>query len=138
MVTGAGDEHLAASVLRAGALDYLVKDPALAFLGDLPKRVVESVKRASPGTDEPAAHSSPGSVRDGVVITDLHGVILNVNQALQQITGYGRQELLGQTPRLFKRRAKAHPAEFYASVVAHHHGRRRLARRADQSPQRRL
>ena len=36
MVTGAGDEHLAASVLRAGALDYIVKDPALAFLGDLP------------------------------------------------------------------------------------------------------
>src|SRR3979411_38286 len=40
MVTGAGDEHLAASVLRAGALDYIVKDPALAFLGNLPQRVV--------------------------------------------------------------------------------------------------
>ena len=54
------------------------------------------------------------SARDGVVITDLHGVILNVNQALEQITGYGRQELLGQTPRLFK--SKAHPPEFYASL----------------------
>src|SRR5881227_3093225 len=31
MVTGYGDEHLAASVLRAGALDYIVKDPALTF-----------------------------------------------------------------------------------------------------------
>ena len=45
MVTVYADDELAASVLRAGALDYVVKDPSLAFLGELPKRVVESVTR---------------------------------------------------------------------------------------------
>src|SRR5262245_18211427 len=45
MVTGYGDEQLATQVLRAGALDYVVKDPALTFLADLPKRVGESVTR---------------------------------------------------------------------------------------------
>jgi DNA-binding response OmpR family regulator len=38
MVTGCGDEQLATQVLRAGALDYIVKDNALTFLTDLPKR----------------------------------------------------------------------------------------------------
>jgi two-component system, cell cycle sensor histidine kinase and response regulator CckA len=114
MVTGAGDEHLAASVLRAGALDYLVKDPALAFLGDLPKRVVESVKRHRLEQMNRLLIQALESARDGVVITDLQGVILNVNQALEQITGYGRQELLGQNPRLL--RSNLHPPEFYASL----------------------
>ena len=54
------------------------------------------------------------SARDGVVITDVQGVILNVNQALEQMTGYSRQELLGQTPRLFK--SGTHSADFYASL----------------------
>ncbi len=114
MVTGAGDEHLAASVLRAGALDYLVKDPALAFLGNLPQRVVESVKRHRLEQMNRLLIQALESARDGVVITDLQGVILNVNRALEQITGYGRQELLGQTPRLFK--STAHPPELYASL----------------------
>src|SRR5947209_5774840 len=45
MVTAYGDEQLATSVLRAGALDYIVKDPALTFLAELPKRVSESFTR---------------------------------------------------------------------------------------------
>src|SRR5271170_4447404 len=32
MVTGKGDQQLAAQVLHAGALDYIVKDPGLNFL----------------------------------------------------------------------------------------------------------
>ncbi len=54
------------------------------------------------------------SARDGAVITDLQGTILNVNLALERMTGYSRQELLGQTPRLFK--SGAHPPEFYAAL----------------------
>jgi PAS domain S-box-containing protein len=114
MVTGAGDQHLAASVLRAGALDYIVKDLGLAFLGNLPQRVVESVKRHRLEQMNRLLIQALESARDGVVITDLQGAILNVNQALEQITGYDRQELLGQTPRLFK--SNLHPAEFYASL----------------------
>ena len=114
MVTGAGDEHLAASVLRAGALDYVVKDQGLTFLGDLPKRVVESVKRHRLEQMNRLLIQALESARDGVVITDVQGSILNVNQALEQMTGYSRQELLGQTPRLFK--SGAHPHDFYTAL----------------------
>ena len=114
MVTGEGDEHLAASVLRAGALDYMVKDHGVTFLVELPKRVVESVKRHRLEQMNRLLIQALESARDGVIITDLQGTILNVNQALERMTGYSRQELLGQTPRLFK--SGAHPPEFYAAL----------------------
>ncbi len=114
IITGLGDEQLAASVLRAGALDYVVKDSQLAFLVELPKRVVESVKRHRLEQMNRLLIQALESARDGVAITDLQGVILNVNQALEQMTGYSRQELLGQTPRLLK--SGVHPPEFYAAL----------------------
>jgi PAS domain S-box-containing protein len=114
VVTGKGDEGFATRALRAGALDYLVKDPALTFLVDLPKRVVESVRRHRLEHMNRLLVQALESARDGVLITDLQGVILNVNQALEHLTGYNRQELLGQTPRLFK--SGVHPPEVYAEL----------------------
>src|SRR5262249_43019423 len=54
------------------------------------------------------------SARDGIMITDLQGTILNVNGALEEMTGYRRDELLGQNPRLLK--SGVHPDEFYAEM----------------------
>jgi PAS domain S-box-containing protein len=48
------------------------------------------------------------------MITDLQGTILKVNQALEELTGYSRHELLGQTPRLLK--SSAHRPELYAEM----------------------
>jgi two-component system, cell cycle sensor histidine kinase and response regulator CckA len=114
MVTGYGDEHLAAQVLRAGALDYIVKDRALAFLTDLPKRVSESVTRFRLQQMNRLLIAALESARDGIMITDLQGVILNVNKSLEAVTGYSRQELLGQTPRLLK--SDMHGPEVYADL----------------------
>ncbi|MEI6734667.1 MAG: diguanylate cyclase, partial [Comamonadaceae bacterium] len=40
--------------------------------------------------------------REGIIITDTDGTILNVNDSFVRITGYGREEVLGQNPRLLK------------------------------------
>ncbi len=114
MVMEAGDEHLAANALRAGALDYVVKDSALTFLSELPKRVVESVARRRLEQMNRLLVRALESARDGVIVTDLQGVVLNVNPAFEQMTGYTRQELVGRTPRLL--RSGAHPPEFYAAL----------------------
>src|SRR2546421_2135995 len=114
MVTGHGDEHLATQVLRAGALDYIVKDRALAFLTDLPKRVSESVTRFRLQQMNRLLIESLESARDGIMITDLQGTILHVNKSLEGITGYSRQELVGQTPRLLRR--EVHEAEVFADL----------------------
>jgi diguanylate cyclase (GGDEF)-like protein/PAS domain S-box-containing protein len=42
------------------------------------------------------------STRDGVMITDLDGRIVQVNAAFSAISGYGADEVLGQTPRLLR------------------------------------
>jgi len=111
MVTGYGDEHLATQVLRSGALDYVVKDRALTFLADLPKRVQESVTRHRLQQTNRLLIEALESARDGVMITDLQGTILHVNAALEKVFGYPRQEVLGNTPRMFK--SEVHTREFF-------------------------
>ena len=114
MVTGYGDEQLAAQVLRAGALDYIVKDRALTFLTDLPKRVHESITRFRLQQTNNLLIASLESARDGVLITDLQGTIEHVNRALERMFGFDRQELIGQNPRIF--RSNVHTSEFFRDM----------------------
>lgn len=51
---------------------------------------------------------------ESVVITDRDGTIQYVNPAFESITGYGRQEAVGQNPRLLK--SGKHNNEFYADL----------------------
>jgi two-component system cell cycle sensor histidine kinase/response regulator CckA len=54
------------------------------------------------------------SAGDGILITDRTGTILHVNRALERLTGYARQELLGQNPRLLT--SGVHPPEVYQAL----------------------
>ena len=47
----------------------------------------------------------------GIVITDVNGSILSVNQAFTNITGYQNNEVFGRNPRLLK--SGRHTEEFY-------------------------
>jgi PAS domain S-box-containing protein len=102
MVTAYGDEQLATRALHAGALDYLVKDPALSFLTELPKRVNEAFSRHRLQQFNRLLSAALESARDGIIITDHQRVIQHVNQALEQMTGYVRTELVGQTPAILR------------------------------------
>lgn len=113
-VTGYGHEQLAREVLRAGASDYVIKDPGLTFLTELPKRVIESVTRHRLQHTNLLLIEALESARDGIIITDLHGVILHVNQALERMFGFPRQELLGETARILK--SGLHPPDYYAEL----------------------
>jgi len=114
MVTGCGDEQLATQVLRAGALDYIVKDNALTFLTDLPKRIQESLTRHRLQQTNRLLIEAIESARDGIMITDAQGRLEHVNGALERMFGYAREELLGQAPRLLK--SGTHPREFYEDM----------------------
>ncbi|WP_350433071.1 EAL domain-containing protein [Shewanella sp. H8] len=48
---------------------------------------------------------------EGVVITDRNGRITEINQAFTDITGYSREEVLGQNPRLLN--SGRHPKSFF-------------------------
>ncbi|MCD2448801.1 EAL domain-containing protein [Methylicorpusculum oleiharenae] len=51
---------------------------------------------------------------EGMVITDADSLILQVNQAFTQTTGYLPEEVIGQTPRILK--SGLHNAEFYQEM----------------------
>lgn len=51
---------------------------------------------------------------DMVVITDRNGIVEYVNPAFERLTGYSRQEIVGQTPRILK--SGKHPAAFYQTL----------------------
>lgn len=137
MVTAFGDVELATRVLQAGAQDYVVKDPALAFLNELPKRVGEAVTRHRLQQFNRLLVAALESAGDGVVIADPAGTILHVNAALEKISGYTRQELIGQHPRMF--RVETEPQGLYDAMLRDirarvaHRGELRL-RRKDGTP----
>jgi PAS domain S-box-containing protein len=56
------------------------------------------------------------AIDESVVITNPAGIIEYVNPAFEEITGYTRQEVLGQNTRILK--SGQHPAEFYTELWA--------------------
>ncbi|MFP3515673.1 EAL domain-containing protein [Pseudomonas sp. SIMBA_077] len=52
--------------------------------------------------------------REGVLVTDRNGLIVHVNRALVEITGYTVEEVMGRRPNMFK--SGHHDLEFYQSV----------------------
>lgn len=114
MVTAHGDEELATRSLQAGVLDYLVKDHALTFLAELPRRVEECITQFQLRQLNRLLVQSLESAGDGIMITDLQGNILHVNQGLIEMSGYSREELLGRKPSLLK--SGQHSPELYSQM----------------------
>ncbi|MDR9468737.1 diguanylate cyclase domain-containing protein [Marinospirillum sp.] len=52
--------------------------------------------------------------REAIMVTDIKGHIIEVNQAFSKITGYQRDEALGKTPQLLK--SDQHPPGFYRAI----------------------
>ncbi|MCX9157220.1 EAL domain-containing protein [Niveibacterium sp. 24ML] len=53
---------------------------------------------------------------DGIMIVDVNGLIVDINPAFTRITGYSRDEVLGQRPSMLA--SGRHESEFYAAMWA--------------------
>ncbi|MDD2383884.1 MAG: EAL domain-containing protein [Sulfurospirillaceae bacterium] len=54
------------------------------------------------------------TAREAIIITDKNEIIIDVNDAFSHITGYSREEALGQTPRMLS--SDYHPKEFFTTM----------------------
>jgi diguanylate cyclase (GGDEF)-like protein/PAS domain S-box-containing protein len=57
-----------------------------------------------------------GYAREGITITDAHGTIIDVNEAFTRITGYSREDVIGQNPRILS--SGKQDLEFYRQMWA--------------------
>jgi len=76
--------------------------------------IVEDVtlRRQSEANQRLAATAFEAQV--GIIVTDAHNVILKVNRAFSELTGYTAEEVIGKTPRILK--SGRHDAVFYAEM----------------------
>jgi diguanylate cyclase (GGDEF)-like protein/PAS domain S-box-containing protein len=95
--------HVDVSVLHTPALGELF----FAFVRDISERKAAEEKLQLAASV--FVHS-----REGIIVTDPQGAIIEVNAAFTRITGYTREEVLGRNPGLLK--AGRHTQEFYQDL----------------------
>ncbi|WP_303901037.1 diguanylate cyclase [Thiohalomonas denitrificans] len=121
LFTGLGDEALAVDALHGGAVDYLPKSELTT------ERLRQSLDRIAVSRTRPhkarvaRLDSSLGhlfraidNAAESMMITDSEGRIEYVNPAFTVLTGYAKEEVLGQTPRLLQ--SGSTPAALYARL----------------------
>jgi len=117
LVSGGLGEEVAIEALHHGATDYVLKQ-RLARLGPAVSRALREREQAAERkqADEEmrkllfAVEQSPVSI----LITDADGAIEYVNPKFTDLTGYSKEEVLGQNPRLLK--SGKQPREFYENL----------------------
>jgi diguanylate cyclase (GGDEF)-like protein/PAS domain S-box-containing protein len=105
IVSGTVGEEVAIDALQRGASDYVLKDrPARlgsAVRGALDRHRLRTERKLAEAQLQLAATVFRSSA-EGVVITDVDGIIVAVNRAFTEITGYAEAEVLGRNPRFLQ------------------------------------
>ena len=96
IVTGAGDEELAVKAWKAGAYDYLIKDPDRHYLKALPVTVENVIRLRETEEKVQLLSGAIMSTDDSVYITDMENRIIFVNKAFCETYGYEEQEVIGK------------------------------------------
>jgi len=107
LLTGEGDERIAVKALKLGVFDYLSKDLDSVFIELLPVAITKAIESyANQYELKKAVEKLQLSSRvfrdthEGIVITDANRDIIDINPAFSDITGYSREDILGQNPKI--------------------------------------
>ena len=105
LVTGFLGEEAAVECIKKGAADYVLKD-RLSRLPLVVRRALEDshlrAERRQAEAERARLMAAVEQAAEVVIITDVEGTIEYVNPAFTWTTGYTREEVLGQNPRILK------------------------------------
>ncbi|MEA3281230.1 MAG: histidine kinase dimerization/phosphoacceptor domain -containing protein [Euryarchaeota archaeon] len=96
VVTGAGDEETAVRAMRAGAYDYLVKDPDNNYLTVLQTTVENAVKRWKTERELRQYQSIVECAYDVIFFKDLNSRYVIANDKTAECFGSAREEVIGK------------------------------------------
>lgn len=116
IVTGALPEERAVDCIKAGAWDYVAKERLnrlpIAFEATLKLKNEKEKNRKAElelklikekmGVQLKLLYDAIDRAPSSIVITDVNGIILYVNPSFEKITGYTKNEAIGQNPRVLK------------------------------------
>ena len=94
------------AVLHGKMMQYKGRAVRVTIMGDLTER-----KRAE---EEQRIAATAFESQQGIMITDAQKVIVRVNHAFTQITGYSAEEVIGQSPRILN--SDRHDSAFHAGM----------------------
>jgi len=100
MLTGTGSEEIAIKAIKAGALDYVIKDPDRNYLKTLPLTVEHAInfKRTEKqsNNNEKTLKKILENVQTGIVIIDAQDHrIVDVNRNAIQLIGVSKEKIIG-------------------------------------------
>jgi len=78
--------------------------------------IVEDISASKQAEEELRIAAIAFESHEGMIVTDADGVILRVNRAFTQLTGYGAEEAKGKTPAILK--SGQHDSAFYQQMWA--------------------
>lgn len=95
LMSGQGDEHLAAETIKLGAYDYIVKtEESLSALAVPLKHALQrhELERRAQTLQQIVEHAS-----DGIITLDMSGQVLTANHAVEPMFGFTPEEIVGQS-----------------------------------------
>jgi PAS domain S-box-containing protein len=108
VVTEGGDEGIAVKAMKAGAYDYIIKDPDMNYLKVLPMTIENAIKRKEFEEKLRLLESAVMSANDAIIILEaepgemMGRRILFVNEAFTIMTGYTLEEATKSTLRMLR------------------------------------
>jgi PAS domain S-box-containing protein len=108
VVTDAGDVSIAVKAMKAGAYDYIIKDPALDYLNVLSVTIENAINRRKAEEKLKLLESAVVNANDAIIILEaepgemLGRRMLYVNEAFTKMTGYTYEEATDNTMKILR------------------------------------
>jgi PAS domain S-box-containing protein len=110
LLTGRGSEEVAADALNAGATSYVQKGGPDTY-EYVARRIREDVQHVRAAQNSAWFFTLVEALDDPVYVLDNEGRFTYVNEAMSELVGYGRAELVGSDPSTIKDEAAVDTAE---------------------------